>query len=461
MIDIANVITVNVSQAPIGLGEYKVNNIGLFTDETPPAGYGDYGIYVSAAAVGDDWGTTSETYKQAVAIFSQQPNILAGGGSLIVFPFNPTTAGMIRTFTINAVGSGYSVNDVLTVVQSGGSLGTIKVLSVDGSGAILSAEILVAGSGYAVATGLETTVAPSGGTGAKISITGVSGATETLEEAIDRAQALIFFCGILSTNYGSNTTWADLADSVQAYGDKILFLPSATYSDVAGLFTTIQQASDSRTRCLLHQDSALDARLYAAAYASKLLSVNFDGSNTAITMNLKSLSTVNPDAAIDQTKLTACLAAGVDVYIAYAGDNGGIPAVVSSGANQFADSVANLIWFVSQLKVNGFNALRLTSTKVPQTEPGMSVLKGAYRRACEQARSNGFIAPGTWTSAETFGNLDDFLKNINQYGYYIYSQPISQQSQADRALRKAPLVQIAIKEAGAVHSTIVNVVDNA
>jgi hypothetical protein len=49
---------------------------------------------------------------------------------------------------------------------------------------------------------------------------------------------------------------------------------------------------------------------------------------------------------------------------------------------------------------------------LPQTEPGMSVLKGAYRRVCEQALANGFISPGTWNSAETFGDPETLQRNI-------------------------------------------------
>ena len=44
-----------------------------------------------------------------------------------------------------------------------------------------------------------------------------------------------------------------------------------------------------------------------------------------------------------------------------------------------------------------------------------------------------------------------FKRNIQEKGYYIYSLPVSQQSQTDREARKAPVVQIAIKLSGAFH----------
>ena len=111
------------------------------------------------------------------------------------------------------------------------------------------------------------------------------------------------------------------------------------------------------------------------------------------------------------------------------------------------------------MEVAGFNVLAQTQTKLPQTEAGMDVLKGGYRTVCTQSVVNGMVAPGSWTSPDTFGNPEDFKRNIEEQGYFIYSQPISQQSSVDREARKAPVIQIALKLAGAVHSSdvIVNI----
>lgn len=445
MLDLSNVVNISVSLTPVGLASFNVNNIALFSTDGVPGGWltgQKFGEYVSAAAVGADFGTTTETYLQAVAIFSQQPNILAGGGSLIIIPFG--NASTVSTATVNAGGTGYVVGDILSIVQTGGTGATIRVETVY-AGAVVSISVQNVGYGYSVASGLTTTGGT--GTGATINITGVT--SETLEDAVLRGNGYLYFNGILSTNYGSNISWLALADSVQAYGDKMLFLPSNSLGDLGGLFTDIQQATDYATRCLYYGGSAQQARLFAAAYAAKLLSVNFTGSNTAITMNLKQLTTILPDNTVTQTVYNALKVAGVDAYVSYAG----VPAVVSNGTNKYADEIANLVWLVTSLKVNGFNLLAQVGTKVPQTEAGVSLLKTAYRQVLEQGVTNGYIAAGKWTSAEFFGNQEDFINNIQQRGYYIYSQPVAQQSAVDREERKAPLIQIAVKEAGAIHST--------
>ena len=46
---------------------------------------------------------------------------------------------------------------------------------------------------------------------------------------------------------------------------------------------------------------------------------------------------------------------------------------------------------------------------------------------------------------------EDFDRNITEHGYYIYSLPIAEQDQAEREARIAPVIQTAIKRAGAIH----------
>lgn len=84
---ITNVINISVSQVSPGVGNYNTSNIGLFTDEAPNLstfGSLGYSAYLDPTQVGIDFGTSSKTYAMAVAIFSQQPNLLNGGGQLIV-----------------------------------------------------------------------------------------------------------------------------------------------------------------------------------------------------------------------------------------------------------------------------------------------------------------------------------------------------------------------------------------
>lgn len=75
-------------------------------------------------------------------------------------------------FSINDAGNGYSPGDVLTVVQSGGSGGTLTVATVTGGppGPVATLALTTPGTGYAIANGLSTTVLPDNGTGFKLNI---------------------------------------------------------------------------------------------------------------------------------------------------------------------------------------------------------------------------------------------------------------------------------------------------
>ncbi len=283
--------------------------------------------------------------------------------------------------------------------------------------------------------------------------------TESVQDAILRTLNLVFYFGILVDQEialpDSDNVLTGLATYVQTL-QKMLFYASSDTDDIAGRFTTIQQATEQNTRCLYYHDGvANDTPAFAAAYAGRALSTNFEGSNTTETMNLKALAGFTPDQTLTTTLLAACQTAGVDVYI----NIGGVSSLYTSGANGWFDEIYNQFWFGFAVQTAGFNYLRTTNTKIPQTEIGMEGLKNVYREVCQQAVTNGFVAPGSWTSPDTFGPNGALVRNVSDQGYYVYSQPITDQSPTEREDRNAPLVQIAIKAAGAIHHSdvIVNV----
>lgn len=373
-IDIANFVTVSVSSPPAGFSQYQVNNLAIFTKETPvntDITKTNPGVYVSPADVLDDWGAESEVYAQAVLIFSQSPNILDGQGSLIICPIGDTDvlateiAALIKIiFFGGALWAGYAPDDT---------------------------EILNAGTA----------------------------------------------CEPLRVKFFANSHL------------------TASLTAVTGILWKLTDAGLNHSRCLLYTlgASALNARKMAAAYAGRAMCVDFNGVNTTASMHLKTLVGINSDTGITQTILNSCETVGVDTYPSVGGGAQYVGKVFSTGANGFFDDVYNLDWLVFALQVAGVNALATTGTKLPQTETGMAVLKGAYIQILQQAIANGFIAPGSWNSPELFGDPASLKRCILNIGYYIWSQPVNQQAQAARAARQAPIVRIAIKYAGAIHSS--------
>lgn len=383
-LSLSNVINVTLVPSIAGLSEFNTANLLLYSTETTDKfGTDKFRIYYSASSVAEDFGSDSLTYKMALGVFSQAPNILSNSGALIV----------------------------------------------------------------AIKEGDESQV-----------------------EAFNRLKSQVLFCGWITTDTIANdlaaidvsesssasVESASLATAVNAENNKIQFVVSNVESDIEGVFTDIKNATLTKTRCLFYGGTAEQAKIMMASYASKAMSTIFEASLTTQTMHLKPLAGVLPDPVMTETLLSKCKLAGVDSYISIEG----VACVFSTGANGFFDEVFNELWFVNAIQTAGFNYLRQTNTKIPQTENGMTGLKNAYAQVCVRGVNNGFIGAGSWTSSDTFGNPDLFKRNIETSGFYVYSMPVAQQSRADREERKAPLVQIAVKTAGAIHSTNVMIYVN-
>lgn len=459
-LNITNVINISVSQSQTGIGAYNTSNLAIFSREpSAQSSFGvlGYKIYLDPTDVGTDFGTSSETYKMALGVFSQQPNILAGGGYLTVVPFllttqtysfasTPSSGAYTLSYNGNATGS-INYNDSAATIQTALRLLTgLSAVTVTGS---YTTSFVIVMTGV---TNPMSLLVASNTTTVAITI----GSSETLDAAITRTSGLVQYFGVMAAEIETQAHMLSAAAVIQTL-NKIAFFVSATAADVApgGTLDLLRTGGLTQSRGLYYGGTT-DPLIMMASYAGRALSTNFDGSNTTQTMHLKDLSGVQPDVStMNQTLLNQCIAAGADVYISIQG----VSKVFTSGANSFFDDVYNLRWFVGALEVAGFNFLAETSTKIPQTENAMTAFKNAYRQVCEQAVTNQFSAPGSWTNPVTFGNQSDLIANVAQRGYYIYSSPVSQQSPAVRATRAAPLVQIAVKYAGAMHSgsVIVNV----
>lgn len=487
ILPINNIINVSITNTPQGLTEKNVNSLALFTTETP-GNLDPYGIYISASQVATDYGTNSVTAAMANAIFAQSPNLRTGNGRLVIIPLiaavsatpgNMTTADLSSTLatiigvddgdlkvTINSVAYNLTGLDftncstwaeIATVLQNRLVMATVEATA---NGVKITSKKV--GTASTVTIG-----AVSGGTGTdlsgvayfkastSVSTGGANSSGEGLDDAITRTLGQVSYVGVISNLDLEDTVIADLADFIQAR-DLIYLQHVASTTDIAGIGTTVQQDGNTRTRILLHTNGLADANLMKAAYAGRAFSTNFTGSFTASTMNLKSLVTIAPDDGITQTLYGQAEIAGVDLYVSY----DGVPSVFSTGGNDFFDNPYADLALKFALETAGFNYLRQTNTKVPQTEQGMNGLKSSYATVLERFVRNGSIAPGAWGSSERFGNPALFDQNILDKGYYIYSLPIVQQSQSEREQRKAPLVQIAVKRAGAIHTSDVIVLIN-
>jgi hypothetical protein len=291
---------------------------------------------------------------------------------------------------------------------------------------------------------------------------------EALPAAVARGLALQYFYGVVIDQelaQSDPTSFAQFATYIETSGC-LFFYASSNANDLnpGSPLDLVRQAGESHTRCLyygqtgvlLNGAAAQQTQIFASSYAARLLSVNFLASNSTLTMAYKTLNGIPADGSLTESQLTAAQAAGVDIYP-------NISSVIGcyiSGSNQFSDMVYNDDWLSLAIQIAGVDEIVRQANKLALTEAGVTEMKNAMKVVLNQAVANGYAAPGAWPAgAATFGDQASFLRNIAQTGFYIYSTPVAQLTQAQLATRQAPPIQIAILAAGAIQScaVIINV----
>lgn len=490
-LSITNFIQVSVNSVPQGIDEPNPNSLALFTTETPADPLTPFGIYLDPTSVGEDYGTDSETYRMAIAIFSQEFNILNGGGRLVIIPLLSAvsaTSGNFVTANISAnLAAIIAVDDGDIKITVDGTAHNLTGLNFTNCTTLADvATILQARLVDAIVTatstqititskkvGTDSTVAMaavSGGTGTNLAGSGLFNAGagvatgganadgETIIEALTRTMSQVQYAPFITNLEMEDSVIQDTADAVQAL-DLIWVHSITSTGDIAGIASDIKKAGDSKTRLLFYSVSIDEAKLARAAYAGRGFSVDFTASESMLTMQAKSLATITPDTGLTQTLLLLIKAAGVDSY----GKFGGISALYTSGANGgFFDEIYSNLWLKFAIQTALFNVLLTTSSKIPQTEAGMQKLVNALEQVLNLAVYNNILGVGlTWNSPDTFGNPADLKRNITDNGYYIYYLPIALQLQADRDDRISPTIQIAAKRSGAIQSVSTSVIIEA
>lgn len=475
-------IDVSVSTTPTGLGEQNTNTVCLLTNEQPLSTE-PFIWAVNARDAINEYGTDSLTAKMVQALFTPVPNLRTGNGQVLIFPYTATnaTCGTATTVAITStIISAFQLvsNADLTVTIDGTDktvtgLDFTNIKTVNDIVRILQNQYLDCNIAVVDTNKIQfksrnfgdaSTIAlkaTASGTGTDIygstyldganQVT-VDGADETgsITDALAAAEEVGYFGGVLTTQYLSNDGITGFSTVVQGK-DHIYYEAINSLANISTLGSVIKAAGNTKTRLLAKTDQGEEiSKIAIATYATIAQSTNYSGNDTALTMNLKELTGVLPDYNINSTYYNIAKTNGVDIYAA----TEGLSCVYSFDNGYYTDDATNLLWLKKALEVSGFNYLRKTDTKIPQTETGMAGLKNAYEQRCSQGVRNGVIGTGLlWNDSIPFGDPADFQRNIQEKGYYIYSLPIALQNQAEREQRIAPVVQIAIKLSGAIHSS--------
>lgn len=496
MASIDNVVTVALLPEGQAAARDNMNVCAVITGNQGVLSTGErYRLYKTASAVSQDFGASSIEAAYANTFFDTKPNPVSVGGVLVMGYWRASDEDVAASSAtllgeqiseavvipaLNEITDGSFSIDVDGVAQEVTALDftTVSELS-DIAGildaAITGATVVESNSSLLITsdtTGLTSTLtyltAATSGTdvsavlgldsgSASVLTQGAAAETltgETKLEGIAAVKALVNFKGacfiddILDAEVPGLASWAG-ANAVIMYEtfDDAVYLEK----DASNPVWAVKLAGQTSFRCLY---SKAGNRKLSATYMARTHTVNFSGENTANTLNLKTLSV--PAEAYDETEVSKAYTVGLDIYTTIKD----VAVVLTSPANGFVDQVYNTTAFIDAVQTDTFNYLKVTPTKIPQTEPGIDGIEDSVEKTCEGFVKAGVYAPGTWTLSDFFGDREQFLSAIEAKGYYVLAGELADQPISERQERISPVIQVAVKDAGAVHKCNIIIFNN-
>lgn len=408
------------------------------------------GRWAKTATSGQLIGATLTSAQQALSNFT---SIKAGGLQISV----DGTAKSLTAIDLTGVTSMNGVAGAITTALSG-------VATVAWNAPRNRFEVVSASNGSA--SSLSYATPPATGTDlsalvglnqgfASAPVAGIN--AESLAAAVQACATSIDWYGLLVAD---PSVTGDSVASVSAY------IEAATPSRVFGITSQDPGILDptnttdiaSRVQALKYQRTFVQysssSAFAAASIFGRAFTVDFTANNSTITLKFKQEPGVTAET-LTPAQAATLRSKSCNAFVNYSNST----AIIIEGTmanGYFFDEVHGLDWLQNQAQTNVFNELYLSPTKIPQTDPGLNRIAVAVERACEGGVTNGLIAPGVW-NAPGFGAITQGQTLTK--GYYVYMPPVASQNVSDRAARKAPTMQVAVKLAGAVHfaNVIINV----
>lgn len=488
--DISNVINVQLVPSGTLAARDNMNVVSIMTSQQggPLSSANRYQLYSNASDVATDFGSSSDAASFATAFFATQPNPTNAGGVLVMGYWRASDEDVDATAavltgaqlseasvipelqkisdgafdvdidgtTVNVTGLDFqsvtTLSGAVTVLDTAVTGGTVTlssdnriVVTSDTTGATST---ITFATDPGTGTYVGTLLAIASGTGAT-TVQGAAADTLTAESKEDALNALIAEVQIRGGMFIDQPTDGE-RDTLAAWSqaNNVLLYDVFTGTSYLEVDPTnrvwdIKLSGETNYRMIY---SPANNRKLAASYMARVHTVLFSAENAALTMHLKELS--QPAEAISEADLAAAKTVGLDVYTTIKQT----PVVLTSGANDYVDNRYNLIAYVDAVQTDAFNLLKATGTKVPQTRAGVNQLVDQLEQTTRQFVRAAVFAPGTWNSPDFFGDLATFNRSIEQNGFYVLAGSLADQSAVDRDARKSPVIQVAVKNAGAIHS---------
>lgn len=491
-VNISNVISVSLTSSAELADRDQMNLVAIMTSQQDGtiSTANRYEIYTDIASVITDFGSSSAMAEYAASFFATSPNSVNASGGLVAGYWRgaqetvAATAGILtgaQITEVTMIDSLQAITDGSFDIDVDGATENITGLDFQEATTaanvvtLLNAEFAGCTASYAnskftitsdttgVTSLLTFPVAAAGGTfvgellgiatgtGAAITAGAASAilSVETKVEGITAVKAAIGVKGAMFIDKPSDAdvallgTWAQ-ANDILMYD--VFHDTDNLLVDTTNAVWSIKLAGHTNYRMLF---SLSGNRKMAASYMARVHSVNFAAENSTFTMHLKELSV--PAEEYTQTQITNAKTVGLDLYTTIKNTS----VLLTSGANDFADARYNLMAFEDALQTDLYNLLRGTGTKIPQTIQGVNRLVDQCEKTSREFVRSGVFAPGTWTITDFFGDQTTFDTNIEDNGFYWLAGSLADQSAVSRANRESPVIQGAVKLAGAIHQVSV------
>lgn len=490
---ISQVVDVTLQQSPRGAQKRDLSVVAIFTHEmcdefTNPDTR--YIVVTDANSVASLFGTNSDVYRAASALFSARPkpktaiiakymqngftapaiNSKINGSALAVsyIQFKNITDGYLTFYFGDAkidvkeldFSTVSSMQDVANVVNAKlADIGVKFIYDLVGSRFILSSNTEGKGAnfGYVFDSQLDGSYIGQlinliDGRGTLIN--GEDAITynkETPAEALSKLQNQYQnWYGVYFANTITDAELLEAHDWVVAQGvenAKVMAYTETRPANIEYTDTNVLKTLSKRNSGRLMVQYNNKGNTHAAAELMGIaLTTVWTGVNTAKTVKFKQEVSVTSDDKITINEATKCRRLGINYYTDYAGVNMLAEGVMLGGT--FIDETTGLDAFINAVQVQAFNTLQGQPTKIPQTDRGQQILISSIKVIGEQFINNGFLGLGKWT----LGDLGELSYGDQINGYYFYSDSFDMQDTADREARKMMPINCALKLAGAGHS---------
>lgn len=436
--------------------------------------------YLDITAVAADWDANSELYKLAETYFSQNPRPtmfkaavrfptaqaaqLRGGATVLPSDLVAITDGSL-TLTIDGdteevasidFSSVLTLSDVALILEtaiqggSGSGFTTATVVAVDDQRLVLDAgstgSLSTIGFANAGASGTDIHELVHWEQGEATKQNGVDAETITASlnaiEAVDQDWYGLCFTKEVRDKVIINSEDAVLSAAEWCQARTKMFFNTSNDLDAldsVGAVNTIGAAIDAQNLDRTQNSySTYPSQYPACSAAARIFTTDFSATNSVMTLKFKQLPGITVESLNPSQKAT------LDKYHVNAFVDVGGSSMYAEGWNasgRFTDEVHTIDWLVNAIQTNVFGFLLSRPTKVAMTDEGIAAVEQQIASALDEARNNGFIAPGYTVDGV-------FLER----GYEINMPRAEDVSQSDVEARHLPGITFTILGAGAIHS---------